>query len=140
MKHYARFATLLSVASLMLVLAACGDDSSSTSANNDSETKSSSSSVIEPESSDSVDEPSSSQSEPQETQLSSSSEAESALVVPEGGLFRWVGSEGARVITGLDTDVATATEKLVSVKFMIQGEDKDTGSFNIMSIGSYVEM
>lgn len=44
------------------------------------------------------------------------------------------------VKAGLDTDVATATEKLVSVKFMIQGEDKDSGSFNIMSIGSYVEM
>lgn len=64
--------------------------------------------MIEPESSDSVDEPSSSQSEPQETQLSSSSEAESALVVPEGGLFRWVGSEGARVITGLDNGNETS--------------------------------
>lgn len=50
--------------------------------------------------------------------------------------FKWseFKQDSSDTMTGVD-----AAKELVAVHFYIQGEDKDIGSFNIMSVGSYVE-
>lgn len=90
------------VASLLAAFSACGDGATDPKEDDFGGNAQSSSSSL-------INESVSSSSIVSESSSSSQSAAnDSILKVPEGGLFRWVGSESGRVITGLDNGSGTS--------------------------------